>query len=220
MNNRYRIWIGYSTDEAQAFDVCAKSIKRRSSVPVEIYPIRQDWLRALGLYWRERNPLASTEFSVTRFLTPCLAGYNGPALFMDSDFLVLADIRELFDLYDPTYAVQCVKHEYSPTAETKMGGMTQTVYPKKNWSSLMLFSSDHPDVKLLTPHKVNTETPLYLHRMQWTEDGSIGSLPEEWNFLVNHTRGIEPKGLHFTEGTLIQGVRDDYSHLWEEELKA
>ena len=69
-----------------------------------------------------------------------------------------------------------------------MDGAVQTAYPRKNWSSLMLFNCDHPSVKALTPEVVNRENGAYLHRLQWAEDSDIGALPVEWNWLEGWTR--------------------------------
>lgn len=48
-----------------------------------------------------------------------------------------------------------------------MDGHVQTLYPRKNWSSLMLFSCDHPSVRKLTPGVVNTRDRFFLRRLQW-----------------------------------------------------
>ncbi|WOL09651.1 protein CDI-like [Canna indica] len=147
-----RVYIGYDPREDAAYQVCRRSLLHRSSVPIEIHPIRQQDLRDAGLYSRTRGPTESTEFSFTRFLTPYLAGFRGWALFVDCDFLFLADPADLFALCDDRFAVMCVHHEYAPTESTKMDGAIQTVYPRKNWSSLVLYNCGHPkNVAALTP---------------------------------------------------------------------
>uniref|UniRef100_A0A453QZI0 Nucleotide-diphospho-sugar transferase domain-containing protein n=2 Tax=Aegilops tauschii subsp. strangulata TaxID=200361 RepID=A0A453QZI0_AEGTS len=89
----FRVYVGYDSREDIAYRVCRRSLLRRSSVPLEVIPIVQQELREAGLYWRERGSTESTEFSFTRFLTPHLAGYRGWALFVDCDFLFVADVR-------------------------------------------------------------------------------------------------------------------------------
>jgi hypothetical protein len=185
------------------FAVCKFSIERRSSIPVAVTPIKLDDVRAKGLYTREGDPLASTEFTYSRFLTPALAGYSGFVLYCDCDFLWLADIAELAALADPSKAVQCVQHDHRPPEATKMDGKAQSVYPRKNWSSLMLFNCDHPSVRALTPQVVNRETGAYLHRMRWARDADIGALPAQWNWLEGWSPlpGSDiPKVIHFTRG--------------------
>lgn len=221
MDNSLRVWVGHDTSEERAYTVCAKSIIRRASVPVQIYPLRQDWLRAIGIYWRERDPFASTEFAFSRFLTPVLAGYQGCAIFVDVDFLFLADIAELFALYDPKYAIQCVQHNYTPKETTKMDGAVQTQNYRKNWTSLSIYNAGHHHVRSgLTPYHVNIESGKWLHQLEWTTDECIGALPKEWNYIVNHTEGVQPKALHFSEGLPLHGVTSEYSDLWEEESRA
>ena len=78
-----------------AYDVAKFSLERRASIPVAVAPIKLDELRAKGLYRRDQDPLASTEFTYSRFLTPALAGFQGWALFCDCDFLWLGDIAGL-----------------------------------------------------------------------------------------------------------------------------
>jgi hypothetical protein len=111
-------------------------------------------LRTRGLYARGEDPLASTQFIYSRFFTPSLTGFRGWALFCDCDFLWLADVAELFAFADATKALHCVQHDYRPTETTKMDGQIQTVYPRQNWSSLMLFNCEHPSVRQLTPRRL------------------------------------------------------------------
>ncbi|RVW77607.1 Protein CDI [Vitis vinifera] len=124
----FKIFVGYDPREDIAYEVCRYSILKRASIPVEVIPIKQSELRKKGLYWRERGKLESTEFSFSRFLTPYLANYDGWAMFVDCDFLYLADIKELRDLVDDNCAIMCVQHDYAPKETTKMDGAVQTVY--------------------------------------------------------------------------------------------
>jgi hypothetical protein len=190
---------------------------------VSVIPLKVDDLRARGLYQRDKDPLASTEFTYSRFLTPALAGYSGWALFCDSDFLWLGDIAGLLDYTrTPAKAVFCVQHDYQPKDAVKMDGAVQTAYPRKNWSSLMLFNCEHPSVRRLTPDIVNRETGAYLHRMQWVGDDEIGVLPVEWNWLEGWNEKPAhgtPKAVHFTRGgPWFENWQDvDYGDLWRAE---
>ncbi|KAJ8452021.1 hypothetical protein Cgig2_016602 [Carnegiea gigantea] len=221
----FKIFIGYDPREDIAYEVCKYSLLKRSSIPVEIHPIKQGELRQKGLYWRERGKLESTEFSFSRFLTPHLANFEGWAMFVDCDFLYLADIKELVGLTDGKYAVMCVQHDYTPKETTKMDGAIQTVYPRKNWSSMVLYNCGHPKNKVLTPEIVNTETGAFLHRFQWLEDHEIGSVPFVWNFLVGHNKVVEgdplinPKAIHYTlGGPWFEAWKDcEFADLWVKE---
>lgn len=219
MASPFRIFIGWDAREPEAYDVAKYSLERRASIPVEVTPIKVAELREKGLYTREKDPLASTEFTYTRFLTPALAGFKGWALFCDCDFLWLGDIAGLVPYTKSDKAVFCVHHDYTPKETTKMDGAVQTSYPRKNWSSLMLFNCEHPSVKKLTPELVNRESGAYLHRMQWAKDDEIGELPVEWNWLEGWNekpaKGT-PNAVHFTRGGpwFEKWQNVDYGDLW------
>ncbi|KAH9771290.1 Origin of replication complex subunit 3 [Citrus sinensis] len=226
-NKPFKIFVGYDPREDLAYRVCHHSILKRSSIPVKITPIVQSDLRKSGLYWRERGQTESTEFSFSRFLTPYLAGFDGWAVFVDCDFLYLADIKELCDLIDDKYAIMCVHHDYTPKETTKMDGAVQTVYPRKNWSSMVLYNCGHPKNKILTPEVVNTQTGAFLHRFQWLEDEEIGSIPFVWNFLEGHNRVVEndpttfPKAIHYTRGGpwFEAWKHCEFADLWLKEME-
>jgi lipopolysaccharide biosynthesis glycosyltransferase len=195
-----RIFIGYDVREAVAFHVLAHSIHRQASAPVEIAPLMLSQLT--DVFTRERNSLQSTEFSFSRFLVPYLSGYTGWSVFCDCDMLALDDIAKLWRLRDERYAVQLVKHSHTPTGNVKFLNQPQTPYPKKNWSSVMLFNNAR--CAALTPDYVNTATGLQLHQFKWLENEDlIGDLPHRWNHLVDYDAALPPAELsliHFTEG--------------------
>lgn len=209
-----RVFIGYDARESVAFYVLSHSIEERASVPVAITPLRLDQLK--GVFDRPRSPVQSTDFAFSRFLTPYLAGYEGWALFMDCDMLLRADIAELWALREERYAVMVVKHDYVPKDEVKFLGQTQTRYPKKNWSSVMLFNCAR--CKALTPEYVTGASGLELHQFKWLADeAQIGPLPRRWNHLVGEY-GYDPHAanVHFTVGGpyFQQYARCDYAAEW------
>ena len=200
-----RIYIGWDSREDIAYQVAKLSIEETASVPVEIIPLKQGKLKKRGWYWRSKDVLGSTEFTFTRFLVPALTGYTGWALFIDCDFVALDDVKKLFDLRDEKYAVMCAQHDYTPKEGFKMDGQAQLAYPRKNWSSMMLFNCSHPSNKALSPEMVNDPDidGKYLHRFSWLKDSEVGAITHEWNWLVGWykepTDG-KPKFLHYTEG--------------------
>jgi hypothetical protein len=193
-----RVFVGYDPREAIAFGVLAHSIHARASQPVAVAPVMLSQLQ--GVYRRERNPLQSTEFSFSRFLTPWLCDYRGWAIFTDCDMLVLDDIAKLWALRDERFAVQVVKHRHVPKEEVKFLGHTQTKYPKKNWSSVMLMNC--AKCGALTPEYVNRASGLELHQFKWLgDDALIGALPARWNHLVGYDAPDPGAALaHFTIG--------------------
>jgi len=215
-----RVFIGYDDREAAAFGVLSHSIHARASEPVAITPLRLSELS--GIYKRPRDPLQSTDFSFSRFLTPHLCGYEGWAIFMDCDMLVLDDIAKLWRLRDARYAVQVVKHVHVPKEEVKFLGAVQTKYAKKNWSSVMLMNCGK--CMKLTPEYVNAASGLELHQFKWLEgDRLIGEIPPAWNHLVGYDPPRRDASLvHYTiGGPYFEAYRDcEYAREWFAERDA
>ena len=217
-----RVFIGFDPRETVAFHVLSQSIHARASQPVSITPVMLSQME--GLVTRERNPLQSTDFSFSRFLTPYLCDYEGWAIFMDCDMLVLQDIAKLWALRDDDYAVQVVKHDHVPKEDTKFLGAPQTRYEKKNWSSVMLFNC--VKCKALTPEYVNTASGLDLHRFHWLDgDHLIGAIPHGWNHLVAYDPTVpveDLSNLHYTiGGPYFDAYRNtDYAEEWFLEREA
>ena len=203
--NPLKIFIGWDSREDIAYQVAKQSILDYASVPVEIIPLKQKQLKKDGLYWRDVDKLAATEFTYTRYLIPELTNFTGWALFIDCDFLFLDDVAKLFKLKDNNFAIMCAQHEYNPKEGIKMDGKRQMQYPRKNWSSMMLINCEHPSNKVLTKEFVNdpAKTGAFLHRFSWLKNKEIGKVSHEWNWLVNwyqEPKDGKPKVLHYTEG--------------------
>ena len=217
-----RVFIGFDTVETVSYHVLSHSIQARCSEPVSITPLMLTQLS--GLMIREHHNLQSTEFSFSRFLVPHLCDYQGWALFMDCDMLVLDDMADLWNLRDDNFAVQVVKHDHVPKETTKFLGQPQSKYEKKNWSSVMLFNNEK--CKALTPDFVNTATGLELHRYQWLDgDHLIGDIPHRWNHLVGYDETVpvgEVSNLHYTiGGPYFDDYKDtDYAAEWFAEKDA
>jgi lipopolysaccharide biosynthesis glycosyltransferase len=200
-----RIFIGWDSREDIAYQVCKQSILDTASVPVEIVPLKQKTLKKNGMYSRSVDALASTEFTFTRFLVPELCNFEGWALFIDCDMIFKTDIKQLFDQVDDKYAVMCAQHDYTPTNATKMDGQEQHQYPRKNWSSMVLFNCSHDSNKVLVKETVNDETVTgaYFHRFSWLDDTEVGKISHTWNWLVGWysepASGI-PDLIHYTNG--------------------
>ena len=220
MNSKtLKVCIGYDHREAIAYHVLSHSILRRASGPVCIQPIM---LSQLPMFTRERSPLQSTDFTYARFLTPWLADDGEVSIFMDCDMLCLGDIYELAAIAkaDPYQDVFVVKHDYLPRTEDKFLGAKQTVYPCKNWSSLMVFNGHRQSVRNLKPEYVNKAEPMDLHQFKWAQ--SLGSLDPEWNHLVGeYPPNPKAKLVHFTlGGPYVRGYEScEFSFEWFEELR-
>lgn len=210
------VCIGWDKSQSLAFHTLAHSIITRASKPIQIVPIIRS---ALPFYTRPRGVLDSTDFSISRFLSPLLCNYRGTCLFMDCDIVVKDDITKLFDCFNDQYSVQVVKHEYFPREQIKMNNAVQTRYIFKNWTSVMLFNNQK--CKALTADYVNTAPGLDLHQFKWLESiDEIGALPEEWNHLVGYSVAEKPiSAYHFTSGGpwLPNYEQCEHHQQWDEE---
>ena len=196
-------FIGYDAKEDIAYRVCKYSLLKRASSKVKVISLKLEELISRNFYTRPIDPLASTQFTYSRFLVPKLMNFKGWAVFCDCDFIFLDDVTNLIKSLDETKAVYCVKHDYTPKEKHKMDGQKQTIYPRKNWSSFILFNCSHPSTKKLTVNTVNSESGAYLHQFKWCKDEEIGSLDERWNWLEGWTSNHndnKPFAVHFTRG--------------------
>jgi lipopolysaccharide biosynthesis glycosyltransferase len=192
------VFIGYDPREAVAYHTCANSIIRSASRPVAIIPL------ALNLFddYEETHTDGSNHFIYSRFLVPHLMEYTGHAIFIDGDMIVRDDIVELWEQRDVTKDVQVVKHDYKTRMTEKYLGAKNEDYPRKNWSSVILWNCNSFPNRRLTPDFVQQSTGSFLHRFTWLDDERIGELPREWNWLPDEY-GPNPaaKLLHYTLGT-------------------
>jgi lipopolysaccharide biosynthesis glycosyltransferase len=192
------VYIGYDPREAIAFHTCANSIIRHASKPVSIIPV------ALNLFrdYEETHTDGSNHFIYTRFLVPHLQEYTGWAIFIDGDMIVRDDIVKLWELQNPYNDVMVVKHDYKTCMPVKYLGAKNEDYPRKNWSSVILWNCNSFPNRKLTPQFVQHATGSELHRFSWLDDDRIGELPPEWNWLPDEY-GInrDAKLLHYTLGT-------------------
>lgn len=223
-----KVFIGYDQREAEAYRVAKKSLLANCSA-ADVVKLDSDRLAAYGLLRRATdrrggiydlpsNAAAATDFHVSRFLVPHLA-QEGWALFVDCDVVFLRDPTQLLALVDPEYAAMVVKHPPIACAGSKMDGQEQRPYPRKNWSSVMLWNCDHPSNRRLSLHDVNERPGRDLHAMYWLHDSEIGELPAEWNWLVGlQPKPSEPRIAHFTQGgPWLPGWKgSQHDHIWTE----
>jgi lipopolysaccharide biosynthesis glycosyltransferase len=192
------IFIGYDHREAVAYHVCVNSIIRHSSKPVSITPLALQNMKD----YQEKHTDGSNQFIYSRFLVPHLMEYNGWAIFMDGDMLLRDDIEKLWAHCDDSKAVMVVKHDYKTKMTEKYLGAKNENYPRKNWSSVILWNCGHTANKGVTPEFIENATGAQLHRFTWLDDSLIGELPIEWNWLPDEFgSNLNAKLLHYTLGT-------------------
>lgn len=219
------VYVGYDSREDLAYQVCEFSINKQSP-KANVQPLILKDLIEKKIYTREEDKLGSTEFTFSRFLVPILNKYEGWALFCDCDVIFLNPLEELFSKVDDKYAIMCVQHDYTPKEGLKMDGKVQSLYPRKNWSSVVLWNCAHPSNKKITLDLVNNHetTGKFLHRFSWLDDSEIGSISHEWNWLVDWYKEPDdgkPKAIHYTEGgPWFKDYRFcNYNEIWKEQLK-
>ena len=222
----FQVFIGFDSREVSAYQVCVHSLRSHASCALAVEPILEPHVRALGMYRRHHElrdgrlwdtlsaaPM-STEFALTRFLTPVLCQADW-AVFCDCDFLWRTDVAELLSLADPRYA------SWSCSMPTTLSPASRSTpdpvgLPTQELVQPRTVELPHPAHAPL-PELVNTWTGRRLHAFGWLEDELIGSLPEAWNWLEGHSSpALEAKAVHFTRGTPdLPGYRDvAYASEW------
>lgn len=193
-----RVFIGYDPRQPLAYSVAAFSAAANSSVPVSVTPLIQRQLPV------KRKGL--TEFTFTRYLVPWLCDYEGYALFIDADMLVLGDLAEL--PWDMGETVACVKHEQSKINGQSLGFER---------ASVMLFNCGRCEA--LDPEYIEVLQP---QAFGWA-NSDVRALDPAWNHLV----GYDPprndaKIVHFTQGIpcFPETQHDEYADEWRAALQA
>lgn len=208
-----KVFIGYDEREHAAAIIAAKTLREVTNNQIQPDILRADKLADQGLLWRASdhrggqdydlvsNAPKSTRFAISRFLTPLLC-QQGYVLFVDCDVVFREDPRNMLKEIEPGKAVHVVKHKHSPSSQWKMVNQQQTKYPRKNWSSVMLFNCNHPANRRLSLRDINERPGRDLHRLYWLHDNEVGALDPRWNWLVGEQEQPAVMGgiAHFTLG--------------------
>jgi len=195
--NKINLVVGFDQREAVAYHVFCQTVIDWSTMPVQFLPLAENTLNK----YEEVHTDGSNQFIYSRFLTPYLMNFSGWAIFADGDMVCQADIFELWTLRDETKAVQVVKHDYKTKTATKYLGNKNEDYPRKNWSSLILWNCSHPENAILTPEFIQSQSGPYLHRFSWLREDLIGGLDAEWNWLaIEYSENPNAKLIHYTLG--------------------
>ncbi len=213
MDEKINIVVGFDQREAIAYHTFTQSIIEKSSLPVCFIPLAVNTLKG----YTETHKDRSNDFIYSRFLTPYLNNFVGWAIFADGDMICQSDIKELWDLRDESKALLVVKHDYVTKANRKYLGNINENYPRKNWSSLILWNCAHPKHRILTPDFIAQQTGQFLHRFSWLDNSDIGDLPKEWNWLaIEYPINNSAKIIHYTLGTpCFAEYRDtDMAEIW------
>jgi len=212
--NKINLIVGFDQREAVAYHVFCQTIIDRATMPVQFLPLAENTLNK----YKEVHADGSNKFIYSRFLTPYLMNFSGWAIFADGDMVCQADIAELWSLRDESRAVQVVQHDYKTKAVKKYLGNKNEDYPRKNWSSLILWNCSHPKNAILTPEFIQSQPGSYLHRFSWLDDELIGRLDAEWNWLaIEYPENPNAKLIHYTLGTpcFKDYANESMSDIWK-----
>jgi len=214
-----RIFCGTETKTKVAELVLEHSIRKRTQAEVEFIPMGdyEPWL--ISKYVHQ-----ATGFSLRRFLIPQYCNFEGRAIYMDADQLVLGDIQELWDFGKGMYQAACLAFHNDKTAESIGEEVPQTSVMVINcgdadrtlWNKEWI--SEHIQSKGV-PHSGKKVVFAY----QWIMHGywfPVKHMTKRWNDF-NHWQS-DTKLLHYTFETDQPWYNPHHhlSYLWENELKS
>ena len=198
MNEIIDLAVGFDQREAVAYHTFVQSVVEKSSIPVRFLPLN---MNSLSSYSETHND-GSNDFIYSRFLVPFLVGFKGWVIYADGDMICVEDIKKLWNLRNDKFAVQVVQHNYETKVTEKYWGNKNENYPRKNWSSLVLWNCEHEKHKILTPDFIQKQTGAFLHRFSWLEDKDIGNIDTKWNWLaLEYEEKDDVNLIHYTIGT-------------------
>jgi hypothetical protein len=201
--------------------VFIQSVLEKTHLPVEAIALTPQIGEALGIQTDGTNA-----FSKLRFAVPYLCGFSGSAIFADGvDMLCRSSLAELWAQRNGWMAASVVKHDYQPSGRKYIGTSLESenkAYPRKNWSSLVVWECAHYMNRVLTPEFIQNTEGKDLHRFSWLPDNRIGDLPAEWNHIPQELPpNPDAKIVHFSLG--MPGF-EHYRHAehakeWQDTLK-
>lgn len=213
-----RLVVGFDQREAVAYHVFVQSVILKSSKPISFFPLSSNAI----YFYTENHTDRTNAFTYSRFLTPFLMNFEGWAVYLDGDMVCQEDISLLWGLRDSSKAVQVVKHDYKTKSKKKYLNNINIDYPKKNWSSVIIWNCAHPKNRLLTPDLISSSDGKFLHRFMWLDEEDIGEIPVEWNWLaIEYPPNPNAKLIHYTLGTpcFSEYSQTDMSEIWHSALE-
>jgi|TARA_B110000977_G_scaffold180050_1_gene239268 lipopolysaccharide biosynthesis glycosyltransferase len=192
------IFVGFDQKESIAYHAFVQSLIDSSSIPLSITPLAEN---NLNIY-NEKHLDGTNKFTYSRFLVPYLMNFKGWAIYFDGDMVCLSDVKDLIRNFDTNKAVSVIKHDYKTKNSVKYFGQKNEDYPRKNWSSVIIWNCEHPKNKILTPDFIESMNGAFLHRFKWLDNVEIGELDKKWNWLAVEYPEIKDANLiHYTLGT-------------------
>lgn len=207
--SKIRVYVGSVHSHQLLVDVLAWSIRRHASRQVDVYSIGELLPGGVPMPKKPENRPA-TPFSFQRFAVPQLAGYDGRAIYVDSDQLVLRDIAELFDR--PLHGMRLQRRTRSGPdgkARRRASSVMLLDCARLGWDTQKIADE-------LDAGRYDYEQLMQL-RMLWLK----GSFPRHWNSFDFYEPG-KTGLLHYTKRRTQPWLSRDHAHgaVWFEALYA
>lgn len=201
MSDRIRIFVAATPSEWLPMRVLEFSIHESTVLPVEVTAL-SSFKRPIPVPKAEKNR-PRTPFSFQRFLIPELCGYQGKALYLDSDMQVFQDIAKLWNQSLEDCDLQTV-----PEMANERPGQFSVMLldcTKLDWRIEEIVQS-------LDSGAINYEMLMY----EMCLAKKIGkNLPQDWNSLERYEGGVTAL-LHYTDMHIQPWVSSEnpLGHLW------
>jgi len=218
MSDTVRVYVGTDRSQLLAVKVLEHSIKRHTSLLVEVYPMLDLPVRAP----QDPQNWKRTGFSFSRFCIPALAGYQGKALYLDADMLVFRDIAELWSI--PFDQAKVVIQEELPEARQETHEKFGAPSKRIKQCAVMLLDCGNLDWKIdsiidaLDNNEYDYDQLMYDLCILAPTDIKYG-VPFEWNSLEFYAGG-KTGLIHYTDMATQPWVssQNPYGYLWLNEL--
>jgi hypothetical protein len=187
-----KVFVGVQDRELIAARVLEFTISEHASAPVQVIH-----LPAVQRSPKDPKKRQRTAFSFSRFLIPELMGYQGRALYLDSDMQVFDDITDLWDVPFDGAKVLCTNQTYIPPQWLN----NPQFHPGRQLSVMMLdcerlFWKIDEIVDALDADTLTYEELMFKLSIV-PESEIVDGLPPAWNHLEHFVEG-ETKLIHYT----------------------
>lgn len=206
-----KVFVGVQERELIAARVLEFTINEHASRPVQVVHLPPVSRAPVDPRNRQRTP-----FSFSRFLIPELMGYQGRALYVDSDMHVFDDITTLWDIPLDGATVMCTNQTFIPPQWRDNADF----HPGRQMSVMMLDCDNLPwkideILEALDSGELSYEALMFELALVPSQQVSDG-LPQGWNHLEHFEPG-ETKLLHYTAVPTQPWKTDDNPNreLWE-----
>lgn len=213
-----RVFVGADRSQQLAVKVLEHSIHRHTSGPVQVFPMIDLDVKQPA----DPKNWGRTGFSFSRFRIPKLAGYQGKAIYLDADMLVMKDIAALWNIpfNDAKIVIQADLPEQHQATHHKYGAPTQRI----KQCAVMLLDCGNLDWEVdriiadLDQGKYTYEDLMYQFCLL-QENEIRYSVPFEWNSLEYFD--AETCLIHYTDMATQPWVsaRNPLAYLWMEEVR-